>query len=60
MAFEQLMAEAQIKKDKKEERRQRRDKQKEKASRSKDNLNSTPPPSEYTQHGTGEKYNPNA
>lgn len=56
MAFEQLMAEAQIKKDKKEERKQRR---KEKSS-SKEHLNSPKPTGGYTQHGTGEKYNPNA
>jgi hypothetical protein len=56
MAFEQLMAEAQMKKDKKEERKQRR---KEKSS-SKDNLNSPRPTGGYTQHGSGEKYNPNA
>jgi len=54
MAFEQLMAEAQIKK--KEEKKQRREKHK---SSSKDNLGS-PQPREYAYQGTGEKYNPNA
>ena len=54
MAFEQLMAEAQMKK--KEDKKQKREKHK---SSSKDNLGS-PPHREYEYHGTGEKYNPNA
>jgi len=54
MAFEQLMAEAQMKK--KEDKKQRREKHK---SSSKDNL-ASPPHREYEYHGTGEKYNPNA
>lgn len=59
MAFEQLMADAQLKK--KEEKKQRserfREKHGKKESSSKESART---PSHYAQTGTGEKYNPNA